>query len=110
MRISVVRAILYARFSPRPGANECESCDAQLELGRKYCWKKGWTVVGAMKRASELLLDFPDCGVGEGRRDCTDSSALQSLGSPCKLASCRSMHSGQMPCVNRTLENRATKR
>jgi DNA invertase Pin-like site-specific DNA recombinase len=31
------RAILYARFSPRPDAAECESCDRQLADLRAWC-------------------------------------------------------------------------
>lgn len=29
--------ILYARFSPRPNASECDSCDKQLADMREYC-------------------------------------------------------------------------
>jgi len=31
------QAVIYARFSPRPNAAECESLKAQLETCRKYC-------------------------------------------------------------------------
>ncbi len=30
-------AILFARYSPRPNADECESADHQLQRGRAYC-------------------------------------------------------------------------
>ena len=31
------KAILYARFSPRRNADQCESCQLQLEACRRYC-------------------------------------------------------------------------
>ena len=40
------KAILYARFSPRPHAAECESCEAQLRDLREYCWKRGYEIAG----------------------------------------------------------------
>lgn len=39
-------AILYARFSPRPKAAECESCESQLVDLRAYCKRNGWEVAG----------------------------------------------------------------
>lgn len=41
-----MKAILYARFSPRPDADECESCDRQLADLREYCGSHGYDVVG----------------------------------------------------------------
>jgi len=40
------RAILYARFSPRPNAEECESVARQLEDLREYCRANGIEVMG----------------------------------------------------------------
>ena len=40
------KAILYARFSPRPRAAECESCDHQLAELREYCAAHGYEVAG----------------------------------------------------------------
>ncbi len=40
------KAILYARFSPRPDAEECESCESQLKELREYCSKRGYEVAG----------------------------------------------------------------
>jgi site-specific DNA recombinase len=39
-----MKAILYARFSPRPDAAESESNAAQLDLCRAYAKRMGWTV------------------------------------------------------------------
>lgn len=39
-----MNAILYARFSPRPNAAECESADKQLERCRSWCSAMGHTV------------------------------------------------------------------
>jgi len=41
-----VKAILYARFSPRPNAADCESCETQLEDMRQWCTKHGHEIVG----------------------------------------------------------------
>jgi site-specific DNA recombinase len=38
-------AVLYARFSPRPGAETCESVEKQLERCRAYCNGHAYTVV-----------------------------------------------------------------
>ena len=40
------KTILYARFSPRPNAAECESCESQLTDLRAYCEKHGLEVAG----------------------------------------------------------------
>lgn len=39
-------AILYARFSPRPGADLCESVDRQLDDMRRYCQARGIEIAG----------------------------------------------------------------
>lgn len=39
------KAILYARFSPRPNADECESCEHQLAMCREWCEKNGYAIV-----------------------------------------------------------------
>jgi DNA invertase Pin-like site-specific DNA recombinase len=38
-------AVLYARFSPRPNAEECDSVEKQLERCRAYSLGHGYTVV-----------------------------------------------------------------
>ena len=40
----MTRAIIYTRFSPRPNADDCESCDRQLELCTAYSTRQGYTV------------------------------------------------------------------
>lgn len=40
-----MNAVLYARFSPRPNAEECDSVSKQLERCRKWCEGKGWNIV-----------------------------------------------------------------
>lgn len=37
-------AVLYARFSPRPNAQDCDSCERQLMDMRRYCRRHGWPV------------------------------------------------------------------
>ncbi len=39
-------AIIYTRFSPRPNAAECDSCEKQEERCRKYSWDRGYSVSG----------------------------------------------------------------
>ena len=39
-----MKAVLYARFSPRPNAAECESCEVQLAELRAYCQREGLEV------------------------------------------------------------------
>jgi len=41
-----MKAILYARFSPRPNAADCESCKAQLADLREYAATHGYEVIG----------------------------------------------------------------
>ena len=31
------KAVIYARFSPRKNADDCESCDTQIDYCTKYC-------------------------------------------------------------------------
>lgn len=54
-----MNAILYARFSPRPNPEECDSVSKQLERCRKWCEAKGWTIAG----------EFSDEGKSGGRAD-----------------------------------------
>lgn len=44
MRLAIVEAVLYTRFSPRPNAAESESCEKQEEACRAYCERKGYKV------------------------------------------------------------------
>lgn len=55
------QAILYTRFSPRPNADECESCEKQEERCRAYCEAKGYQVDGYEhdKEVSGGVLDRP---------------------------------------------------
>jgi site-specific DNA recombinase len=39
------QAVLYARFSPRPSPDECDSVEKQLERCRAYCLGHGYAVV-----------------------------------------------------------------
>ena len=41
--------ILYARFSPRRNAGECESIDTQLEALRAHATAQGYTVAGEFR-------------------------------------------------------------
>lgn len=39
------KAVIYTRFSPRPDADESDSCERQEAICREYCAKKGYEVV-----------------------------------------------------------------
>lgn len=45
----IMKAILYARFSPRPNAAECESCESQIRELREYCQWRGHEIVGEFR-------------------------------------------------------------
>ena len=55
------QAILYSRFSPRPNAEDCESCEKQKERCRAFCESKGYQVDGYFddKEVSGGDLDRP---------------------------------------------------
>lgn len=38
------QCVLYARFSPRPNANDCDSIEKQIERLRAYCQARGWEI------------------------------------------------------------------
>lgn len=38
------QAIIYTRFSPRPSARECDSCEKQVERCEAYCRQRGYNV------------------------------------------------------------------
>ena len=52
-------AVLYARFSPRPTPEECDSVDKQLERCRAYCKGHGY----------EVVSEFHDKDLSGGRAD-----------------------------------------
>ena len=62
------KAILYARFSPRPNAQECESIEHQLTDMRAYCERKGWLVKGE-------FTDAAVSGADDERPGLTDAMA-----------------------------------
>jgi DNA invertase Pin-like site-specific DNA recombinase len=41
----MTQAVIYARFSPRPDASECDSVERQLERCRSYCQAHGYEVI-----------------------------------------------------------------
>jgi site-specific DNA recombinase len=42
----VTKCVIYARFSPKPRAEDSESIELQLEACRKYCNDKGYEIAG----------------------------------------------------------------
>jgi DNA invertase Pin-like site-specific DNA recombinase len=47
--MNMPQAVLYARFSPRPNPEECDSAEKQLERCRAYSEGHGYTVVAEYK-------------------------------------------------------------
>lgn len=40
----MTKAIIYARFSPRRHANECQSNETQFQICREYCQRQGYDI------------------------------------------------------------------
>ncbi len=66
------KVVLYARFSPRPRAAECESCENQLKELRQYAWKRGYEIVGQFK--DEALSGGDDWQDRPGMFDAAEAS------------------------------------
>ena len=58
------QAIIYTRFSPRPNARECDSCERQEERCRWYCHQRDYHVDHAFhdENVSGGILDRPRLG------------------------------------------------
>lgn len=56
-----MRAVLYARFSPRPDKDECLSCERQLERCTKYC-----QMMTVTRKSYEICGGYSDEGVSGG--------------------------------------------
>lgn len=54
-----MKAVIYARFSPRRNEDTCESNDTQIELCQAYCQRQGHTV-GAIYQDKALSGDTED--------------------------------------------------
>jgi DNA invertase Pin-like site-specific DNA recombinase len=68
-----MKAILYARFSPRPNASECESCESQIADLRAYCLAHGHEIIG----------EFQDKALSGGD-DWTDRPGMLDATAACK--------------------------
>lgn len=69
------QAFLYVRFSPRPNAEECLSCEKQAERCRAYCDHQGYEVAGT----------FSDEAVSGGTLDRPGLSAAIGALAPCSV-------------------------
>ena len=56
-------AVIYTRFSPRPGAAECDSCEKQEERCRAYCERVGYAVLPPSEGDAGV---FSDPGISGG--------------------------------------------
>jgi len=55
--------VLYARFSPRPNAEECDSVRAQLATLRDICARRGWNIAGEYHDDAQSGDDFDRTGL-----------------------------------------------
>lgn len=55
------KAVIYARFSPRRNAGQCESCETQIEVCQAWCGFKKLEVIGVFRdeAVSGKTLDRP---------------------------------------------------
>jgi len=55
------QAVIYTRFSPRPNAQECDSCEKQEERCRVYCDRHGYEIVAVYsdKAVTGRVFDRP---------------------------------------------------
>lgn len=65
-----IKAILYARFSPRPNAAECDSCVKQLADLREFCTRMGWHVAGEFSDEDESGEDRERKGLASALAAC----------------------------------------
>lgn len=42
-------AVIYARYSPRPGSRHSDSCEKQITTAKEYCARKNYTIQKAFK-------------------------------------------------------------
>lgn len=59
------KAVLYARFSPRPNSQECDSVEKQIEEMRAYCQQKGYAIVDEKFDLAKSGDDEKRDGLGE---------------------------------------------
>jgi len=64
------KAILYARFSPRPNAAECDSCQKQLADLREFCARMGWQIAGEFSDEDESGEDRERKGLAAALAAC----------------------------------------
>lgn len=55
----MTQAIIYTRFSPRPNAKECDSCEKQEERCWNYCDQQGYEVRAVRTDKNESGGTFP---------------------------------------------------
>jgi DNA invertase Pin-like site-specific DNA recombinase len=67
------RVVLYARFSPRPHASECDSCEFQLAELRRYAGRRRW----------EIVAEYQDDAVS-GKTDYESRPGLFDAAAACK--------------------------
>jgi DNA invertase Pin-like site-specific DNA recombinase len=67
------KCVIYARFSPRPNQDECDSCDYQLAELRSYAAARGW----------EIVAEFRDDAVS-GKTDYESRPGLFDAAQACK--------------------------
>ncbi len=79
------QAVIYARFSPRPNARDCNSCEKQGERCQAYCKQRGyaWGCIHIDKNKSGSNLDRPGL---QGAINCLSANMVLVVDSSDRLA------------------------
>ena len=71
-------AIIYTRFSPRPNAKECDSCEKQQERCRAFCLRQEFNVINVFtdENVSGSVLSRPGITAAIGAIDRHEAEIL----------------------------------
>lgn len=66
------KVVIYARFSPRPDSDQCDSCDKQISYLRDFCERRTWFPAGERTFQDDNLSggDWDRVGIFEAIRAC----------------------------------------
>ena len=83
-----MRSYIYARYSPRPQAQDCDSCEKQAERCIEFCKQKGWSYVTPYNDKDVSGVDIERFGLNELIRDLSEEThkCIVVIDSPDRLA------------------------
>lgn len=74
--MGIMNACLYARFSPRRNAEDCESVEVQLDKARSYCRAMDYTIVGEFFDKAKSGKDRKRDGLNAAMKCAKENKAL----------------------------------